>query len=572
MALIAATVLFFVIGIGSLVSSFSTDKEPVVVTDNSVLVINFDEFITDSPRTPTMDFSGITSGQMELMGNLTILKVAETLEAAAEDERIKAVYINVTGMGGMEGTSHIEEVRAMLADFKAASGKPIVAYNENYAQGLYWFASVADKVFMNPSGSFDWRGLSSQVMFYKGLFDKLGVEVQVVRCGTFKSAVEPYTLNSMSAANRLQTQKMVGSTWSVLLEEVAESRNIPAAVLNDYASKLSVSSAEEALRLGLVDELMYEDQVNIYLNSVAGDDYTKITLGEYAATVVPTKISRNKVAIVYADGQIVDGEGSEGIVGGATTSEQIRRAREDKDVKAVVLRVNSPGGSALASEVMWRELRLLADEKPLVVSMGNYAASGGYYISSLADEIVADRTTLTGSIGVFGMIFNGRDALKKHLGVNIESVNTNPYADMGSMFRPLSSPEQAFLQKSVDDVYSTFLSHVAEGRDMTVEEADAIGQGRVWCGVDAKEIGLVDRFGGLMDALEVAAEKAELGDDYRVVEILEEESELAAIMNQLMQARAPKLEGVAKRAVEISNILEEGSTIQARLPYDITIY
>lgn len=571
-ALVVATVLFFVFIVASLGSAFSAGGETVGVEPNSVLVINFDETITDSPRMPTIDLSGLTSGNMEIMGNLTLLQVADALEAAKGDDNIKAIYISATGTGGPEGTSQIEELRSLLADFKASSDKPIVAYNENYAQGLYWFASVADKVFMNPSGSFDWRGLATQVMFYKGLLDKLDVDVQVVRHGTFKSAVEPYILNGMSAANRLQNQKMVDSIWGVLVEDVSQSRNISAAELNRMASTLAVSSAQKALELGLVDELMYDDQVEIYLNSLCEGEHNTITLGEYAATVKPTKISRNKVAIVYADGEIIDGEGAEGIVGGATTADQVRRAREDKDVKAVVLRVNSPGGSALASEVMWRELRLLADEKPVVVSMSNYAASGGYYISSVADAIVADRTTLTGSIGVFGLIISGRDALKNHLGVTVESVGTNPHADMGSPFRPLSATEQNFLQKSVEDVYSTFIGHVAEGRDMTLEGVDAIGQGRVWSGVDAKEIGLVDEFGGLKEALVLAAEKAELGTDYRVVEILEEQSEFSAMFNQLMQAKTPKMDGVAERVMQIQKNLSEGSSIQARMPYDMVIY
>ena len=565
--------LIFIFALGALFSSL--ESEPVVVEPNSVLVINLDENITDSPRMPTFSVGSLSS--MEIVNSLSMLDVVEALDVAAQDPNIAALYLNFSGVGTIEGTAQIEELRGLLAEFKQRSGKPIYAYNETYSQGLYWLSSVADKVYMNPQGSFDWRGLASQSLFFKGAIDKLGVDVQIVRHGTYKSAVEPYMLDKMSPANRHQSEAMVESMWGVLVEDVALSRNLSPHYIQAHAATLAIDSPAKALELGYVDGLKYEDEVESELAQLSGATKPHfVTLGEYSTTLVPTKISRNKVAIVYADGDIVDGEGGEGIVGGATTAEQIRRAREDKNVKAVVLRVNSPGGSALASEVMWRELQLLQEEKPLVVSMSNYAASGGYYISSPAKAVISNRTTLTGSIGVFGLIVSGGDVLKDKLGVTVDVAKTSPHADMGTMFRPLTGAEMAFMQRSVEDVYTTFVSRVSMGRGMTPEEVNAIGEGRVWSGVDAKRIGLVDEFGGLKEALAVAAKSADLGTDWRVVEILEEQDELTQLFNSLLTAKAPKLmgeSGVVGRSLQsLSRIIEGGSGVQARTPYDITIY
>lgn len=565
--------LIVVFALGSLFSSL--EPAPVVVEPNSVLVINLDENITDSPRMPTFSVGSLSS--MEIVNSLSMLDVMEALDVAAQDPNIAALYLNFSGVGTIEGTAQIEELRGLLAEFKQRSGKPIYAYNETYSQGLYWLSSVADKVYMNPQGSFDWRGLASQSLFFKGAIDKLGVDVQIVRHGTYKSAVEPYMLDKMSPANRHQSEAMVKSMWGVLVEDVALSRNLSPNYIQAHAATLAIDSPAKALELGYVDGLKYEDEVEGELAQVAGTEKAHfVTLGEYCTTNISTKISRNKVAIIYADGEIVDGEGSEGIIGGATTAEQIRRAREDKDVKAVVLRVNSPGGSALASEIMWRELQLLQKEKPLVVSMSNYAASGGYYISSPANCVLSNRTTLTGSIGVFGLIVSGGGVLKDKLGVTVDVAKTAPHADMGTMFRPLTGAEMAFMQRSVEDVYTTFVSRVSMGRGMTPEEVNTIGEGRVWCGVDAARIGLVDEFGGLKEALAVAAKKAELGTDWRVVEILEEQDELTQLFNSLLTAKAPKLmgeSGVVGRSLQsLSRIIEGGSGVQARVPYDITIY
>ncbi len=572
LALVVVSLLPIVILIGL---AGTLEPKTTVVAPGSVLVINLDENITDSPRVPTFAAGGASS--FEMVGTLTILDIMEALESAATDPNIEAVLIHLNGGGAIESTAQSEELRSLLAEFKATSGKRIFAYGEVFTQGGYWLASVADEIYLNPAGSLEWKGLASQSIFFKGAIDKLGLDVQIMRHGTYKSAVEPYMLTQMSPANRQQSEAMVNSIWETILSDIATSRNLSPYYLHQHAALLSLSSPEKAVELGFIDGLKYEDEVEKAIAAHLGkEEFERVTLGEYCATVVPTKISANKVAIIYADGQIIDGEGGEGIVGGATTVEQIVRAREDEGVKAVVLRINSPGGSALASEVMWRELKLLAEEKPIVVSMSGYAASGGYYISTPAVHIVSNRTTLTGSIGVFGVMFSGEKVLRDKLGITVDVAKTAPHADMGTLFRPLSFEEQGFMQRSVEDVYGVFVGHVAEGRSMTPEAVDAIGQGRVWSGVDAEKIGLVDEFGGLKRALAVAAEKASLGEDWRVVEILPEESELTALLNTLStigtQPLSPEAAVLARTIETVDRMVEGGSSIQARIPYDIVIY
>ena len=562
--------LLLLFGLGSLVSSF--EPEAPIVEEGTILVLNLDENITDSPRMPALAQGGSLM-EMEFVQTLTMLDVIETLDAAATDDRIVALYINPTGAGSISTTAHIEEIRSLLLDFKERSGKPIIAYNEVYSQATYWLASVADKLYMNPQGELNWRGLASQSLFFKGALDKLGVDVQIVRHGTYKSAVEPYMLTKMSPANRRQTEAMVESLWSCLVGDIATSRSLSPELVDSYAACLAIDSPKSALSLGMVDGLKYNDEVEAELAALSGGKQAKkVTLGEYHSTLAPNKISPNKVAVIYADGDIVDGVGGEGIIGSTTTADQIRRAREDEGVKAVVLRVNSPGGSALASDVMWRELKLLGEEKPLVVSMAGYAASGGYYISAPADHIISGRTTLTGSIGVFGVIISGGDVLEDKLGVTVDVAKTSPHADMGTGFRALTPYEMNYMQRSVEDVYGVFVDRVSEGRGMTHEAVNTIGEGRVWCGLDAKKIGLVDDFGGLKEALIVAAEKAELGDNWRITEILEEEDELTAMLNTLMGVKAPRLKGLAGSLESVARTIEGGSSVQARMPYDITIY
>ncbi len=593
-AIVVACVLFFVLSIAifaGIMSSFSSSA--VVLKPNSVLTLSFDENIVDSPVTDPMSlimsFNGVSK-------NLTMLQVVTALEQAKSDDNIKGIYLRFGGAGNVQGTAQLEELRTALIDFKS-SGKFIVSYNNSYVQGQYWLASVADKIYLNPEGALDWRGLASNVIFYKGLIDKLNIDVDIIRHGTYKSAVEPYITDRMSPANRLQMEALTGSMWTTLLNDVSAARNIDVEELQSYADNLSLVTAADAAELGFIDEVLYEDQVNVIIADLiagaekeaeegketeeADDDkdrekFESISLGDYVslAAVESKKISKNKVAIIYADGQIVDGKGGADITPGAMM-EKLQEARKDKNVKAVVLRINSPGGSALASEEIWREVTLLREQKPVIVSMANYAASGGYYIASPADVILSDRTTLTGSIGVFGVVPSVGNALESKLGITVDVAKTNPHADMANGMRPLSEAEKAYMTKSVENVYTTFVNHVADGRNMTFEAVDKIGEGRVWSGADALGIGLVDGMGGLKDAIALAADRADVIDDFRVVEILPEADSFTALMQQFSAAVKVALgREVADEALTYYNTVRkmvESSGVQAMMPYFVEI-
>lgn len=526
--------LVLVVGIASLFSSDSS----VTVGKESILKIDLSETIVDAPSTDPL--AGFDFRTFETQTQLPILKTLRALDAAKEDDRIKGIYLRLNGGGGIMGSALVEELREAIVDFKS-SGKFVVAYNETYSQGQYYLASAADEIYMQPAGGMDWTGLSMNLMFYKGLFDKLDLRAEIFRPTVckYKSAVEPYFLTRMSDANRQQMQELVNSMWRTISGGVAASRGIAPEELNRLADGLEVVLPEDAVKYGLVDELLYEDQMDeVFARlGVEADDegrYAFVTLGEYAAQLAPEvkKLTAPQVAVVYAEGQIVDGEGYGSEIYGNTLAAKLAEVREDEDVAAVVMRVNSPGGSALASDVVWREMQLLKAEKPVVVSMGSYAASGGYYISCPADVIMADRMTLTGSIGVFGMYLYTVDALKNKLGITIDGVKSNASADMGQT-KPLTPAEKASIMRGVDKVYETFTSYVAAGRNLPIERVLEIAGGRVWTGEDALGIGLVDGYGGLKAAIAQAVDKADLGDDYRVVEKLETPTGLAAFMASL---------------------------------------
>ena len=529
---IAIIFLFFAFVAGFAALAGMSSK--AIVEPRSVLKIDLAESIVDQPVVdPMQSFNPMA---MNIEKSVSNMQVMRAIEAAAQDENIEGIYINITGTG-TASAAMLEEVRSYIETFKN-EGKFVLAYGENYTQGGYYLASVADSIFLNPAGEMEWRGLAAQVMFYKGLLDKLGVEPQVFRHGTFKSAIEPYILNKMSPANRTQMETYINSIWGTIVEGIADSRNLSIDSLNIYANELSAMMAEDALEKRMIDALMYEDEVEDVMREKlaldADEEISFVTLGEYiAANPYTPTYSDNKIEVIYAEGQIVQGPSAKGTLGSATLAEQLAEARMDEEVKAVVLRVNSPGGSALASEVMWREMELLRQQKPVIVSMGDYAASGGYYISAPADAIVADATTLTGSIGVFGMMFNAEKALQNKLGVTIDVAKTNPSADMGGMFRGVTSSERAQIMKGIEQVYTTFVNHVADGRNMTFDSVDAIGQGRVWTGADGKRIGLVDQIGGLHEAIAIAADKAECIDDFMVREALPEQTPFAALLSSL---------------------------------------
>lgn len=509
---------------------------PAVVQQGSVLKIDLSEAITEAPSTDP--FAGFDFMSMQQTPQLSLLTTLRAIEAAAEDDRIDGIYLRPNGTGGAAGAAVVEELRAALETFKQ-SGKFIVAYNEVYTQGTYYLASVADKIYLQPEGGMEWSGLSASLMFYKGLFDKLDLKMEVFRPTVckYKSAVEPYIRTKMSPENRAQMQALTDSMWKTITEAVSASRNIPVEELNRLADELAVTLPDEAVEKGLVDGVAYEDEMKDLLveagASTDDDDEVRfVSLGDYVSQVSADlkHLSAPEVALVYAEGQIVDGEGGGKEIHGNTLAAQLREQRLDDNVKAVVLRVNSPGGSALASDIIWREMELLKAEKPVIVSMGSYAASGGYYISAPADAIVADKMTLTGSIGVFGMFPYTLDALKNKLGITVDGVKTNRSAGMGST-GPLTATERAAVMRGVDRVYATFTRLVAEGRNLPIEKVLDIAGGRVWSGDEALGIGLIDGYGGLKAAVALAADKADLGEDYRLVEKIETPSGFAALLS-----------------------------------------
>lgn len=534
LAVVVGTFLVFFFWIFILLGIAGSMEKSVVVHPESILKIDFSEVLTDAPSSDPL--AGIDLMTLQTTRQLSLFKALRAIEAAGADDRIKGIYLRMNGEGGVTGSALLEELREALLEFKQ-SGKFIIAYNETYSQGQYYLASVADKIYLQPEGGMDWSGLSSNVMFYKGLLDKLDLRAEVFRptACKYKSAVEPFILDKMSSANREQMQALVNSMWGTISGAVCESRGIDSVKMRRITDNLQVTLPEEALEYGFVDSLVYEDQMeDVFAELGVSDDCDFITLGDYASQVGADlkNISADQVAIVYADGQIVDGEGYGKEIYGNTLAAKIAGVREDEKVKAVVLRVNSPGGSALASDVIWREVELLRAEKPVVVSMGSYAASGGYYISCPADVIVADKLTLTGSIGVFGMILDTREALKNKLGITIDGVQSNASSSFLAT-QPLTPVQRSMIMRGVDKVYTTFTNDVAEGRNLPIEKVLDIAGGRVWSGADALGIGLIDTYGGLKTAIALAVDKADLGDNYRVTEVTETPTGFAAFIASL---------------------------------------
>jgi len=511
---IIVSVLYMMMLVGMISSIASTSEETTTVENNSVIKIDLKQTISE--RTVPSMF-----GDYADYGNqIGLDDILASITKAAEDPKIKGIYLNAATAAASPAT--VKEIRDALVKFKQ-SGKFIIAYCDYYAQNGYYLATTADKIVLNPAGGIDFKGYAFQILFYKGLIDKLNVDVQIVRHGQFKSAVEPYCLDKMSEANREQMTVLVNSLWSCMVKDISNARDIPVAKLNEIADGLLANMPQKALELKMVDKLGYYADVEKILKSKLGidddDDINFVSLSRYRKSFNNKKDGENKVAVVYAVGNIMDGKGDsrQGIYS-ETFIRDFRKAYRDDDVKAIVLRVNSPGGSALASENIWREIELAKKAgKKVVVSMGDYAASGGYYISCNADYIYAQPNTLTGSIGVFGMIPSLQNFMKNKLGITIDGVKSNAHSDYGTGFRPMDETELAALQASVEQIYGTFLKRVAKGRKMTTDAVDSIGQGRVWSGQDAMQLGLVDNLGSLEDAVKRAALLAGIHKDYGIV-------------------------------------------------------
>ena len=556
-----------------------------VITPQTIVKIDFAESITDAPSKAVLgefDFSSKTFVQ-----KTHLLKVLKGIEAAKFDPNVKGLYLNFTGMGSVS-SGVLEELRRAIIDFKQ-SGKFVVAYNESYSQGSYYLASAADKVYLHPEGHFSWTGLANSTLFLKGAFDKLGLKVEAFRptACKYKSAVEPYIRKNMSPENRAQMQMLADDMWNVLAKTISTSRNIDVEVLKKLANNLDISLPEEALKHNLVDALIYEDEMEAKFAeygvtpSVGYNDYNIISLSHYIS-LNPEVIDYNSPAIgvVYAEGEIFDGEGDDDNVYSANLVKLLQKARKDNNIKAVVLRVNSPGGSALASDVIWREVELLRKEKPLIVSMGSYAASGGYYISTGADAIIADELTITGSIGVFGLLVEGQNMFNEKLGITSDVVKTNPSADFGENIlgigtRKITETERKAMIRSVDKVYDTFVARVSNGRNLPKDKVLDIAQGRVWSGSRAVGLGLADANGGLREAISLAINSAGISDNYSIIEILEELPPVVQFIKDMSsQVKAPTIKPEISEVSKLYNLIKRELTresVQAYCPYTFGI-
>jgi protease-4 len=558
-------------------------KEEVVVEKNSVLRLTLEGMIRD--RAPKGSFKDFDFAALEPSKSLGLNEILDNIEKAQNDEKIKGIYLDISSIAAGYATTH--EIREALLDFKEGgdSGKWIVCYSEGLSQKAYYLASVADEIYLNPQGGIHLMGLASSTAFLTGALKKLDIEAQIIRHGKYKSAVEPFMLDSMSPANREQTEKYVFSIWDDVVKEISESRSISVSDINTIADSMWMNNAAEALELGFVDKLLYKDEVIAALRDRLGiedeeEEINYVSLSKYSKVAKPDKddgnsIKREKIAIIYAQGNIVSGKGDDDEIGSETIAKAFMKARKNETVKAIVLRVNSGGGSALASDVMLREMMLAKEAKPVVVSMGDVAASGGYYIACMADTIIANRTTITGSIGVLGVLFNAQDFFKNKLGVTFDGVRSNPHADLGTPTRPLTEMEKAAIQEEVVRIYDVFITHVSNGRPLSKAAVDSIGQGRVWSGADAMDRGLVDVFGGLNDAVEIAASMAGM-EDYKILELPEIEfSPLDAILAGIADEAETKFLqdklGTHYKQYMLLQYLIKAQGIQAIVPYDLNL-
>ncbi len=514
--------IFFVVSIAS-----QTKDVGPQVEDKSILVFDLATSITD-----TRPISSTGEALQEVLSSdqpttITLRKAINTLNAAAKDKKIIGIYIKGSNTPGVTGLANLQEIRQALQRF-GETGKTIIAYDMDWTEREYYLGSVADEIVINPLGALELNGLSSQTLFLSGALDKFGIGVQVTRVGKYKSAVEPFTQEKMSPENRQQTLQLLQNIWDEYLQTIAKSRKYTKQQLQAIVDNKGMLMANDALNSKLVDKVVYYDEVLTKLKELTGKKeedktFTQISLNNYskvakvAQTLSKNVKSNNKIGVVYAQGEIVNGTGTPREIGGDRLAKELRRLRLDDKVKAVVLRVNSPGGSASASEVIGREVKLISEEKPLIVSMGNIAASGGYWISMNADRILAQANTITGSIGVFGVLFNIQEIANKN-GITWDVVKIGKFADLNTTSRPKTEDELVLIQKMVDSIYERFITNVATARNLAPEKVEEIAQGRVWSGANAQKLGLVDEIGGIETAIKVAAEEAELGDSWKVEE------------------------------------------------------
>ncbi len=575
---------FFIAFLGVLILIFTVwivfDEEEFEYEEHSVLEMNFGR--VSELSNAEISFTG---SDIQTHYTIGLREIKLALNAAEKDDKIDGVLLNLpTNLSA--GMATVEEIRNSILKFRD-SKKFVIAYSDYYTQKGYYLASAADEVYLNPAGVVEFKGLGAELMFFKGTIDKLGIDMQIIRGSNnkFKSAVEPLMLDSMSDANRKQTMTYLNAMWNQMLKGISVSRGISINELNEMADSIYVRNGETSLSYRLVDDLLYKDEVLDILKSKTKassiDEINFLDFGQYAYhkdqdIKIENADQDENIAVIYAVGGINSGSGSRETIGSETLSKAIRDARLDEDIKAVVLRINSPGGDALASDVIWREVVLTKQEKPVIVSMGDLAASGGYYIACAADKIYAQPNTITGSIGVFGIIPNIGPMLEEKLGVTTDRVMTNEHA-VFSIFQPLSDEEKLIVQQGVDDIYDDFTKKVAEGRGMTQADVDSIGQGRVWAGTDALNIGLVDELGGIDDALYFAAEKAGVKkSDINVKVYPEWDNGIMDFLRQMELGKEEAQTGVAAsdQVMKMIQTIDQMSSmrgVQARLPYEVII-
>ena len=573
--IILTSIVMFVISIIVVFSMLSSTETETVVKKNSIMMLDLNGSLVE--RTSDNIFKELFDKEDSAYGLDDILA---SIKKAKENDDIKGIYIQATSLNA--NFASLQEIRDALDDFKK-NGKFIVAYSDNYTQGMYYLSSVANKVLLNPKGAIEWRGLASQPLFLKGLLEKLGIEMQVFRVGTYKAAVERFSATEMSPANREQVTAYITSIWNEIITDVAASRKISVDSLNNYANRmLMFYPAEQTVKSGMADTLIYKNDVRDYLKQLVeidkDDDLAVLGLDEMINVKknTPKDKSGNIIAVYYAFGEIDGGSSStdeDGIISNEVIKD-LRKLKEDKDVKAVVLRVNSPGGSAFGSEQIWEAVCQLKKEKPVIVSMGDYAASGGYYISCAADTIVAEPTTLTGSIGIFGLIPNAKGLTDK-LGLSFDVVKTHKFADFGNIMRGMNTDEQTLLQMYINQGYDLFVSRCAEGRKMSKNEIEKIAEGRVWTGETAKKIGLVDILGGIDKALEIAVKKAKV-EGYTVVGYPDRKNVLQELLNSkpgnYIESRMLKSQlGDYYNGFSMLKNLEKADFMQARVPFELNI-
>lgn len=574
LSVILFLIFFFVLMVG-IVSMAGKDKEKTI-SENTLLYLDLSVNISErGNENPFESFDPIGLGSASATGLNDILAA---IEKAATDDNIKGIYMDLSGLGS--GFATTEEIRNALLTFKD-SGKFIIAYGEMISQKAYYLGSVADKIYMYPEGYLEFAGLASETMFFKGLLQKLDIDVQVIKVGTFKSAVEPFILDKMSEPNRKQVASFLNSMNENILQNISNSRGISRDSLFLIANELKIETADDALKYRFIDGLKFKDELLTELKDSTNTDHKKdlktVTVKSYKnvkSAKSSEKPTRDRIAVVYAYGEIVDGEASEGTIGSVTIAKELRKIRLDENIKAVVFRINSPGGSALASDVILREVELMKSVKPIVVSMGDYAASGGYYIACKADSIFAQPNTLTGSIGVFGLVPNLQNFYKNKLGITYDGVKTGQFSDLGNLNRPLSKGEMVIAQRAVNKIYDDFISHVASGRNMSKAAVDSVGQGRVWTGANALGLGLVDKIGGINDAIATAARMAKL-ENYRIISYPSQKDKFEKIFEDIFgNARAwitmKELGDEYKIYQEIKKI-KTMNGIQARMEFDVDI-